>query len=574
MSENESQQAFTQMIKQLGQQMVDAGQLMQDNAERFWFNAQRQSLMMQEISDAITELSKNPQLLQQYQQQIFQAFSLPNDSQVEQKDRRFQHEAWQQPGFAELKQLYLSFSQLTQQLFNDLPEQDAAKKQRQQFYIRQWLSAISPSNYLMTNPEALQQAQNTNGLSVLQGIQNYLDDMKRNKGMQNIRMTDLSAFELGKNIACTPGSVIFQNDLFQLIQYTPTTQKVAQKPLLVVPPWINKYYILDLQAHNSWVKWVVDQGFTVFMISWVNPDKQHKHLAFDDYMKQGVVEATNAIEQHTGEQAINAVGYCLGGTLLGCTLAYMKAKGDQRIQSATFFTTLLDFSDPGELGCFISEQQLDILEQQMAHEGVLDGRSLALAYNMLRENELHWSYHVNNYLLGKEPPVFDLLYWNSDATNLPANMHRFYLRNMYQENRLKDPGGITLDGTAIDIIKIDIPSYFLSAQKDHIALWKSTYLGAQQLSGDVEFVLSGSGHVAGVINPPENQKYSYFTHPEISSSADNWLSAAQETEGSWWEHWRDWLKQHSGDSVAARAINDGKLPALEPAPGEYVKKKC
>ncbi len=570
MSSNNNQEAFIESVQQLGQQMIQAGEMMQQNAHRLWFDMQRQTLMNKEIGEAMTLIASQPERLQAFQKALMQAMS--GQGQPQKSDRRFKDEAWEQPGFKELKDIYLAFSTATQDLYSDLITDDEEKNQRVMFYIRQWLSAIAPSNFLMTNPVALNETQKTGGFNLIKGMQNYLDDLQRGKGMQNIRMTDLTAFKPGDNLAITPGKVVFQNEMIQLIQYSPTTDKVSKRPLLIVPPWINKYYILDLKPENSLVRWAVEQGQTVFMISWVNPDKQHADKGFADYMKQGVIAALDAIEKHLGESSINALGYCLGGTLLGTTLAYLTKMQDQRIHSATFLTTLLDFTYPGELGCFLSKEQLDILQQQMATEGVLDGRALALAYNMLRENDLHWSYHVNNYLLGKEPPAFDLLYWNSDATNLPAAMHSFYLKNMYLENNLKDPGGITIDGIAIDLSKIDIPCYFLSAEKDHIALWKSTYLGAKLLSGDNQFVLAGSGHVAGVINPANSGKYSFYTHDNLDLEADQWLSEAKQHDGSWWPHWIDWLSNNGGGLVDARNPSKGKLNALEDAPGSYVLK--
>jgi polyhydroxyalkanoate synthase len=572
MGTSSSQDDFMTLLQQMSQQMIDTGTQLQNNAERLWFDYQRQWLLTQELSEALTQLAQHPNLIAEYQQQLIQNVSEGLQSSTQSKDRRFSDEAWEQPGFSQLKSIYLSFCDTTLALMDKIPDLDEKQKQRVKFFVRQWLSAISPSNFLMTNPVAIRETQITGGMNLIKGLQNYLDDWQRGNGLHNVRMTDLTAFQPGKNLAITPGKVIYQNPLMQLIQYAPTSDKVSQRPLLIVPPWINKYYILDLQPENSFVKWVVDQGYTLFIISWVNPDPSLKDKSFEDYMELGILAALDAIEQQTGESAINALGYCLGGTLLGATLGYLKAIGDDRISAATFLTTLLDFTYPGELGCFLSEPQLDILEQQMAAEGVLDGRALALTYNLLRENDLYWSYHVNNYLLGKEPPAFDLLYWNSDATNLPAAMHSFYLRNMYLENRLKDPGGIQLKGVDIDIRQIDIPCYFLSAEKDHIALWESTYLGAQKLSGEVTFVLAGSGHVAGVINPANRGKYSYFTHPNLAETAVDWFANAEQTPGSWWPHWNDWLKQYSGKEVDARDPSQGKLTPIEDAPGHYVLK--
>ncbi len=567
----QQQQQFLQTINDLGDSLIKAGEQMQSNAMRYWFDAQRQALMAKDMTDAFAQMASQPELVQKFQAELQQSIDFSNAHAEIKTDRRFKDEAWQQPGFAELAAMYLNYSKATQKLFDSVENLDNQTKERVSFFVRQWLSAISPSNFMNSNPVVLNEIQNTGGINLFKGMQNYLDDLKRGNGFSNIKMTDLNAFKPGKNLAVTPGKVVFQNKLMQLIQYTATTAKVSKKPILIVPPWINKYYILDLKPENSLVKWLVDQGHTVFMISWVNPDRSHAQLDFSDYVEQGVLAAVDAIEEQTSGAPINALGYCLGGTLLGTTLAYMKAQGDTRIASATFFTTLLDFTYPGELGCFLSAEQLNILDQQMQSEGVLDGRALALAYNMLRENDLHWSYHVNNYLLGKEPPAFDLLYWNSDATNLPAAMHHFYLKNMYLENRLKDPGGIEIKGVAIDISKIDIPCYFLSAQKDHIALWESTYLGALKLSGNVTFVLAGSGHVAGVINPADSGKYSYFINDRLASTSSEWLQTAKEQSGSWWPNWNEWLNQDN-PKVTARKPEKGSLTVLEDAPGSYVLK--
>ncbi|NVJ59458.1 MAG: class I poly(R)-hydroxyalkanoic acid synthase [Gammaproteobacteria bacterium] len=563
---------FIESIQKLSEQMQSAAELMKSNADRLWFDFQRQSLMAKDMTEAFSRLSEHPELMQEYQLKLTEGLQAVFQHQVQFNDRRFNDQEWQQPGFQQLKDLYLNFEATTKDLINKIPDLDQDTHERVKFFTRQWLSAVAPSNYLLTNPVALAETQRSGGMNLLLGLKNYLEDLERGKGLNTIKMTDLEAFKPGKNLAVTPGKVIFQNDLIQLIQYTPTTKKVAKKPLLIVPPWINKYYILDLTPENSLAKWVVEQGQTLFMISWVNPDSSHRDKDFESYMTEGVLAAVEAVLETTGEQSLNALGYCLGGTLLGSTLAYMAAKNDKRIASATFFTTLLDFTYPGELGCFLSQEQLDILDQQMQAEGILDGRALALAYNMLREKDLHWNYHVNNYLMGRQPPKFDLLYWNADATNLPAAMHSFYLKNMYLENKLKEPGGIELDGVSIDLRKIDIPCYFLSAEKDHIALWKSTYLGAQLMGGEVEYVLAGSGHVAGVINPADSGKYCFFTNSKLEKTAEEWREKAEQTDGSWWSHWMEWLNNNNSEQVDARDPEKGQLLPLEDAPGAYVRK--
>jgi polyhydroxyalkanoate synthase len=386
-------------------------------------------------------------------------------------------------------------------------------------------------------------------------------------------MTDTTAFELGKNVGTTPGKVVFQNELIQLLQFNPTTPKQLKRPLLIVPPWINKFYILDLRPTNSFIKWATDQGHTVFCISWVNPDAKLAELGFEDYIAKGSMAALDAVCAQTGEKEVNTIGYCLGGTLLGSTMGYMTAKKDKRIASATFFVALLDFTNPGELGVFIDEGQVSSLEKKMSERGYLEGSEMAGTFNMLRSNDLVWSFVVNNYLMGKEPFPFDLLFWNSDSTRMPYKMHSFYLRNMYMKNLLRVPGGITLLDTPIDLSKVKTPSYFISTIEDHIAPWKGTYLGSGALGGPVRFVLGGSGHIAGIVNPPSANKYGYWTsnaktNPE---SPDEWFAGAKQNEGSWWNDWQKWITDLNGDMVPARDPAKGKLKALEDAPGSFVK---
>jgi polyhydroxyalkanoate synthase len=488
------------------------------------------------------------------------------------KDRRFRDEAWHEHEvFDFIKQSYLLSARWIQSTVNEVEGLDAKTRQKLDFYTRQFIDAMAPSNFLLTNPEVLRKTAETGGENLVKGLNNLLADLERGKGKLSIRMTDLEAFRIGENIAVTPGKVVYQNDLMQLIQYTPTTEQVLKRPLMIVPPWINKYYILDLRPKNSFVRWAVEQGHTVFMVSWVNPDERLADKSFDDYMQEGVLEALDAIAQATGEKDINAIGYCLGGTLLASTLAYMAAKDDKRIKSATFFTTMLDFEEAGELSVFIDEAQLDALEAKMEHRGFLDGAEMATTFNMLRANDLIWSFVVNNYLLGNEPFPFDLLYWNSDSTRMPAAMHSFYLRKMYQENLLVQPGAITLAGQPIDLTKVSVPAYFLSTREDHIAPWLSTYRGTQLLKGKTRFVLAASGHIAGVVNPPEAGKYSHWVNPELPPNPQAWFAGATELSGSWWPDWQRWITGLSKAQVPARQPGDGDLPIIEDAPGAYVK---
>ncbi len=487
-------------------------------------------------------------------------------------DNRFRHEDWENHFlFDYVKQSYLIAARHIHQAVSKVEHLPADARKKVDFFTRQYIDALSPSNFALTNPEVVRETLNSGGQNLLRGLNNLLADVERGEGQLQISMTDAKAFKMGENIATTPGKVVYQNELMQLIQYQPSTQKVYKRPLLIIPPWINKYYILDLRESNSFIKWAVDHGHTVFVVSWVNPGKEYAGKTFEDYLHRGPNDALDAIEKATGEKQVNVIGYCLGGTLLGAALGVMAAKKDKRVASATFFVSLLDFSIPGELGVFIDEKQVQNLERRMNERGYLEGSEMAGTFNMLRSNDLIWSFVVNNYLMGKDPFPFDLLYWNSDSTRMPAKMHSFYLRNMYMANKLKDPGGISLDGVPIDISKIKIPAYFISTAEDHIAPWKSVYKGARILSGKVRFVLGGSGHIAGIVNPPAANKYCYWTSPEFPEDADAWLGAAVRHEGSWWADWQAWIDENNGGvKVAARVPGDGKLQVIEDAPGSYV----
>ena len=490
-------------------------------------------------------------------------------------DRRFKDEMWEDNEiFDFIKQSYLLSARWMQGVVKDVEGLDDHTAKKVDFYTRQFVDAMAPSNFVMTNPEVLRATVESRGENLLKGLNNLLDDLERGKGNLSIKMTDYDAFKVGENIAVTPGKVVFQNDLIQLLQYTPTTEKVFETPLLIVPPWINKFYILDLRPKNSFIKWAVDQGHTVFVISWVNPDESLAAKDFGDYMRDGTLAALDAIEKATGQKQVDAIGYCLGGTLLTCTLAYLAAKGeDQRVKSATFFTTMTDFKEPGELGVFIDEEQLAALEDKMSLHGYLDGRDMATTFNMMRANDLIWSFVVNNYLLGKDPFPFDLLYWNSDSTRMPAAMHSFYLRKMYQENKLIEAGGIELNGVKIDLATIKTPISMLSTREDHIAPWQSTYALTQHVSGPVKFVLSASGHIAGVVNPPAANKYCYWTNAKKPKNPDVWIAGATEEPGSWWVDWQKWVEKFAGKQIEPRQPGSGKLKVIEDAPGAYVKNR-
>jgi len=498
----------------------------------------------------------------------------------ERGDRRFKDEAWSENAvFDYLKQSYLLTSRCMQSVVSDVEGLDDKTAAKVDFYTRQFIDAMSPSNFAFTNPEVLRVTAESHGENLLKGLQNMLEDMERGDGQLRISMTDEEAFEVGSNIAVTPGQVVYRNDLIELIQYTPTTEKVAKRPLLIVPPWINKFYILDLKPENSFIKWAVDQGHTVFVISWVNPGAELRDKNFENYMLDGPLAAIDAIKDATGEESVNAIGYCIGGTLLAATLAYSEAeksgKWKGRVKSATYFTTMLDFADAGELGVFIDEQQVADLEVKMNERGYLEGREMAQTFNMMRANDLIWSFVINNYLLGKEPFPFDLLYWNGDSTRMPCAMHSYYLRKMYLENKLKDPGGIELDGVKIDLRKIKTPTYMVSTREDHIAPWLSTYQGTQLFQGPVRFVLAASGHIAGVVNPPAKKKYCYWTNTKNDADPEKWLEGAKQHDGSWWPDWDKWAKKQSDGEVDAREPGKGgKLKALAPAPGTYVLAKA
>jgi len=486
-------------------------------------------------------------------------------------DRRFRNEAWHRDAiFGFIRQSYLLTSKFLMQMVDqnsDALDDGAAKKLK--FFTKAYVDALSPTNFAFTNPEVIQTTIEQGGENLVRGMRNLLEDIKRGR----MRMTDESKFKLGENIATTPGQVIFRNRLMEIIHYAPAGEHTHQTPLLIVPPWINKYYILDLREDNSFVKWALEQGHAVFMVSWVNPDASLKDVSFEDYMKDGILAALGAVEKQAGQKQTNVIGYCIGGTLLSITLAWLAANGQEsRVKSATFLTTLLDFADAGDLKLFVDEEQLAVMRTRMAAQGFLDAESLKTTFNLLRANDLIWSFVINNYLMGREPFPFDLLYWNSDSTNMPAKMHEYYLRHMYLKNELVKPCALKFDGVEIDLSTIETPAYFLSTREDHIAPWKATYAGSKLLGGPVTFTLAGSGHIAGVVNAPAANKYGYWTN-KAGGSANTWVEEAKQETGSWWPHWAEWVKQYAGIQVAAIDPAKGTLKPLCPAPGEYVQKK-
>ncbi|MBE0464570.1 class I poly(R)-hydroxyalkanoic acid synthase [Halomonas sp. FME20] len=536
-------------------------------------------------------LMNNPTLLWQTQtrllqdqwllwQQSMRAFSGEQVAPVitpSKSDRRFKDEAWtSDPHYTAIMQQYLLFSQMVEELIERLDGMDSTQKRNLEFYARQLVSAMSPTNFVSTNPEVVRRTLETRGQNLVEGLARLREDLANSAEGINVCMTERDAFDIGENIAVTPGAVVYENELIQLIQYTPTTEKTFKTPLLIVPPWINKYYILDLRQDNSMVKWMVDQGHTVFLISWRNPDSEQRDITWADYMQMGPISAIGAIEQACGEKSVNLVSYCVGGTLTASTVAYLTStRQGRKVKSVTYMATLQDFRDPGDIGVFLNEGVVKGLEQSMKLKGYLDGRSMAYTFNLLRENDLFWSFYINNYLKGEMPAAFDLLHWNTDGTNLPATTHAWYLRHMYLENRLVQPGGIELDGVKIDLRKVSTPSYFVSTKEDHIAKWNSTYYGALLPKGPVTFVLGGSGHIAGIVNPPQKNKYGYWSNDALPESHEEWLEQATFNEGSWWPHWQAWMTQNgyadSQKMVSARKPGEGKLSVIEPAPGRYVK---
>jgi polyhydroxyalkanoate synthase len=487
-------------------------------------------------------------------------------------DKRFADPEWSTNQFFDfIKQGYLLTVRWANHLVKDAEGLDPHTRQKADFYVRQIANAIAPSNFVLTNPELLRETMTSKAENLVRGMQMLAEDIAAGRGDLKIRQSDASMFEVGRNLALTPGKVIFENDLMQLIQYAPATETVLRRPVLIVPPWINKFYVLDLTPEKSFIKWCVDQGLTVFVISWVNPDANLAQKTFEDYMREGPLAAIDVIEQATGEREINAVGYCVGGTLLAIMLAYMAAKQDARVASATLFAAQVDFTHAGDLKVFVDEEQIAALERHMAERGYLEGQKMARAFNLLRSNDLIWPYVISNYMKGKTPIPFDLLYWNSDATRMPAANHSFYLRNCYLENRLSK-GTMVIAGVKLDLKDVTVPIYNLATREDHIAPAKSVLLGSKAFGGPVKFVLAGSGHIAGVVNPPNKMKYNYWSGPKPSGTdVDQWLAKATEHEGSWWPDWFAWLKAQDGTEVAAREPGGGKLTPIEDAPGGYVK---
>jgi polyhydroxyalkanoate synthase len=486
-------------------------------------------------------------------------------------DKRFQDPEWENNQFFDfVKQFYLITSKWAHEMVDEAQDLDDHTRHQAQFYMDQVINAIAPSNYLVTNPELLKETMANDGENLVRGMKMLAEDIAAGDGDLIIRQSSNGEFELGKNIAVTPGKVIAQSDVCQIIQYEATTKEVYKTPLLIVPPWINKFYILDLNEKKSFIKWCVDQGHSVFVISWVNPDASLRDKGFDSYIKEGVIFGLDAVAKATGEKKAHTIGYCVGGTLLSSSLAYMAAKRQHKVASTTLFTTQVDFTHAGDLKVFVDEEQLTEMEGHIKELGYLEGRSMANAFNMLRSNDLIWPYVINNYMKGKEPFPFDLLYWNSDSTRMPAANHVFYMRNCYLENNLAQ-GKMEIDGTKLDLGKVKVPIYNLATKEDHIAPAISVFKGSSMFGGKVDFVLSGSGHIAGVVNPPDKEKYQYWRGGKAEGDLESWTAAAKETPGSWWPDWHKWIEDISDEKVPARKIGDGKLKPIEDAPGSFVR---
>ncbi len=488
-------------------------------------------------------------------------------------DKRFKDRDWQENTvFDFLKQFYLISANWAQDFVKNADGLDDHTRQKAKFYVEQILNAFSPSNFPISNPEILRATLGSNGANLIEGLKHLEQDMASPDGRLRIKQSDMTAFEIGKNIAMTPGKVVFRNDTFELIQYSPSVQRTYEIPLLIVPPWINKFYILDLNPKKSFVRWATEQGLTVFVVSWVNADEKQGRKSFSDYMREGFLEAVQAVQDATGAEKINTIGYCIGGTMVAAALGYMAAKNDHRVNAATFFTTQVDFEKAGDLRVYVDEEQVKWIEERMEEKGYLAGSRMADAFNLLRSNDLIWSYVINNYMLGKEPMPFDLLYWNADSTRMPAGVHSFYLRECYLANKLAQ-GKMILDGVHIDLKKVKVPVYNLAARDDHIAPLPSVFKVGQFFGGETKLVVSGSGHIAGVVNPPEARKYKYWTNDAPAENLENWLKTATEHDGSWWPDWADWITTRSGAKVSAPVPGDGKLDVLEDAPGSYVTVK-
>lgn len=571
---------FTELMQSLTQKSLHVMSELKNKSKQPTDAIQKYMELTEQFQNMTTAILHNPEKIWSMQVSYWtQAMSLAQNQfnhwlqgkPMPIADHRFSGEDWlNNPFFNQLSQQYTLASQEMDNLLNTMEFNDKQAAKKVRFFSRQYLDALSPANFIHTNPQIIAQTIESRGKNLVQGLNNLLADIDTNSASLNIKMTDTSAYMVGENLAITPGSVVFRNEMMELIQYTAQTEQTKTIPLLIIPPWINKYYILDLSPHNSLIRWLVSQGITVFIISWVNPDARFAKKELVDYMQDGPQTAIRVIKEQLQVKKVNTLGFCIGGTLLAALLAYNKAHDDDSINSATFLAAMIDFSDPGDIAVFIDEQQIQKLEKEMAVKGYLAGRFMASSFNSLRANDLIWSFFIKNYLQGKKPIPFDILYWNGDSTNMPATMHSQYLRWMYLHNDLIKPGKIKLNNTPIDVSAIDVPTFFLSTEKDHIAPWQTTYTGFEAMKGPKRFVLGGSGHIAGIINPPTAEKYGYKTNSSSTATAEQWFNEAKSHSGSWWPEWLKWLKPLSGKTIKAKELSTLPHKSLMAAPGSYV----
>ncbi|WP_442754600.1 class I poly(R)-hydroxyalkanoic acid synthase [Methylocystis sp. JAN1] len=549
---------------ELAANVADATKTLGTVAEYWLAKPERAAVAQAELYGGLSEIWR--QTLRRYTGENVPPVVAPDPS-----DKRFASPEWEQsPFFDWLRQSYLYAARWAGDMVDKAEGLDPQTRAKALFYTRLISSAVSPSNFIATNPELLRATIENKGENLIRGMKMFAEDLSAGGGVLKIRQTDDTKFRLGVDLANTPGKVVWRNDVMELIQYSPTTAEVYARPLLLTPPWINKFYVLDLNKEKSFVRWAVEQGFTVFIISWVNPDESKAEKGFEAYMHEGILTALDVIEKATGERKVTAAGYCVGGTLLALTLAYMAAKGDDRIESVTFFATQVDFSEAGDLQILIDDERMAALDEAMAKTGYLEGVKMANAFNMLRPNELIWNYVVNNYMKGVEPAAFDLLYWNSDSTRIPRANHSFYMRSCYIENRITR-GEMVMSGVPINLRLVRVPIYSVATKEDHIAPARSVFRGDKFFGGEVTYVLGGSGHIAGIINPPAKGKYDYLTGGPLTGTFEEWVAKAEEHEGSWWPHWLQWVTAQAPKKVPAREPGGGKLKPLCDAPGEYVR---
>ena len=576
-------------LAQVYERMAKLAQMMAQNPDTAQQDSDAQTVPMEQISRTLGEVWQShlqaPEKLYEVQGKLWQQYSsiwqnswsramgqtVEPVASPAKNDKRFKDKDWVENSiFDAMKQAYLVTTKAAHELVESADGIDPHTKQKAKFYVENIANAFSPTNSPLTNPEVIRATLSSSGENLLKGMDKLENDLQKSKGRLRITQVDGSPFKLGENIATTPGKVIFRNDVFELIQYSPQVARTFEIPLLIVPPWINKYYILDLNEKKSFVRHAVENGLTVFIMSWVNANEEQGRKSFGDYMRDGFLKAVDVVTEVTGQQKVNTIGFCIGGSLVATALAYMAAKGDKRVNAATFFTTQVDFKDAGDLLVYVDDEQVNWIEGRMKDKGYLPGNRMADAFNLLRSNDLIWNYVVNNYMLGKDPAPFDLLYWNSDSTRMPAGVHSFYLRECYMHNKLSQ-GQMVFDNVRIDLSKVKIPIYNLAAKEDHIAPLPSVFKLGQYFGGETTLVVSGSGHIAGVVNPPAAQKYQYWTNEKKAKTVDDWLKGAKETPGSWWPHWVDWITSKSGDKVTAPVPGEGKFKALCDAPGEYVR---